>query len=852
MDRACGGQGDSSDSTECCPRVWSREGLLAFVGAALLAMLLWPAAWFEGQSIWSTDKVLALEPWQSEADLQGTYPHNAELGDQDVYIFPQLAFVQRHLHEHGELPLWNTGIYGGVPIDGNPQVALLYPFHLALLLFQSRDGPFSPWRLSLGLTWLGILRFVLCAVFAFLWLRRVGAGRFAAMCGAAFVAAGPYASLWRLHTPEQVFSLVPIAMYFVEGLLRQRGARSLVGLALTLGVSHLGGYPQTSMLFCAFVIVYVWLRAERGARSRPLFQVIIAGVFSGLMALPSLWPFLTYLAESGVGHLRAAMPLKPRPMSWAVVIGCGLAAWAALAYALRWSRARSKEPDAADKQVVLIGLVVAAAFWLAYLGGGDGQGLHLLFAEVTGHPVRELPYAALPGVLKPFIEVNQDHLGVLLVLLALAAPGLGGMRGLLVVVLIVGSAFPLLYQAVRVGMPLLEPSRVACLVPLIGGFLLAMSIESLASMATDERRARLARAARGIWGFALPGLVVTGFLAKHFFLGWPDAVALLVLALCAFGLAVPRWGVRLLGVLAAAFAIWPAYRFQPALTEAEVYPETKTIRFLKREAAKDPDLRVFCVDPGVFDGNALLVHGIPQTLGIDGMDPYNYLYLVLSLNYPGQVPPRRDAWTTSMFRLERPPFDLLSSRLVVARKGWVPPAHFKIVHETPTLVVAENPRAAPRVYVTGKVSTNILDVLERPPEDHVILTGGGVVASASPMQQGSARVVSRSLHEKVVATEIDGDGWLVVLDGHLRGWHATVDEQPAKHHAAFGAFRAVPVPSGVHEVRFVYRPTGFVAGWKIALASLIVLIAFVFLRRARVASRDHHSSSAPGGADDAE
>ena len=47
-------------------------------------MALWPAAWFEGKSIYSTDGVLSVEPWRSEAGLPGQYPYNGELGDHDL------------------------------------------------------------------------------------------------------------------------------------------------------------------------------------------------------------------------------------------------------------------------------------------------------------------------------------------------------------------------------------------------------------------------------------------------------------------------------------------------------------------------------------------------------------------------------------------------------------------------------------------------------------------------------------------------------------------------------------------------------------------------------------------------
>ena len=157
-------------------RLSRNDIVLAFLLPVLLAMLLWPAAFFEGKSIYATDLILAKEPWKTDLSLENKgYPYNPELGDLDDYFFPQLAFHVREMHENGVLPLWNPGIYSGVPVAGNPQMPLLNPFNLGLLLFQESGKPFSPFRLSLGLSWMGILRFGLCFAFAFLWLRRLRA-----------------------------------------------------------------------------------------------------------------------------------------------------------------------------------------------------------------------------------------------------------------------------------------------------------------------------------------------------------------------------------------------------------------------------------------------------------------------------------------------------------------------------------------------------------------------------------------------------------------------------------------------------------------------------------------------------
>ena len=71
---------------------------------------------------------------------------------------------------------------------------------------------------------------------------------------------------------------------------------------------------------------------------------------------------------------------------------------------------------------LLAGLAAAAAGILAALAGGDGQHAHLLLAGVSGHPVHAPPVTPV-GDQRAFIEINQDHLGLLLAVLLLAGWG---------------------------------------------------------------------------------------------------------------------------------------------------------------------------------------------------------------------------------------------------------------------------------------------------------------------------------------------------------------------------------------------------------------------------------------------
>ena len=78
------------------------------------------------------------------------------------------------------------------------------------------------------------------------------------------------------------------------------------------------------------------------------------------------------------------------------------------------------------------------------------------------------------------------------------------------------------------------------------------------------------------------------------------------------------------------------------------------------------------------------------------------------------------------------------------------------------------------------------------------------------------------------------DGYVVLADTFYGGWQATVDGQPVPILRANGVVRAVAVPAGAHEIRFVFRPADFAAGAALStVAALAGVLALVAWRRER-------------------
>ena len=707
------------------PGIFSREALLAFLAAILVSMALFPQAWFQGRSLYSTDLVLAREPWRTEwtapdPSSHGDLRYNPQLGDLNDYFFPQLAFAVRTRHEQGHWPLWNPEIYGGVSLIGNPQIPLWNPFIRVLPLFQETDRPFSAWRLSLGLTWTGMLRFVLCLGFAYLWLRRVGAGPWSAACVALFVGAGPYAALWRFSTPEQVFSLMPMVLYFLEGLRRRWHAPSLVGAGLAFGLSCLGGYPQTSLVLGLFLVPWFWVRCRAHGAQAGLGRLSVVLGLGVAMALPCWLPFVSYLGEAAVGEVRAASAAVAEHASWLP-----------------------------DPKALLV-----------------------------------------PNWVRIGIESHQVALGIPLLLLLVLGLWRGSrlLLGVIAVLLLLHLDFLPLSWLQRQLLPLLEPSRVAAVLPLLIAYAWFRADATLAG--------RIPTVMRASWSL----------------------IAVVVL-------------------------LWPGLGFHSALTEAEVYPRTATTDFLQEQHRKDPDLRIFQVDRGILDRNAPLVFDLPLTLGTDGMDPERYVLMVVHLLPEDRYGTPRTEWSTSLLRLDRPLFDQLATRLVLARKDQALPAHFRRLRTSGDLVVAEDPRAAPRAQLYSRALAFEEDryrLIDMPTDEAVILEGGVPPLPGPAMKQGHVEIRERSSDRLVIGSDADGASYLLLRDNLLGGWSATVDGEPAGILRANFAFRALVLPAGRHEVTFEFAPASY--SWGVLLALLSLVTMATMLAWGRISSR----SGSPG------
>jgi hypothetical protein len=274
----------------------------------------------------------------------------------------------------GEMSLWNPGIHAGVPSLANPQWGVLDPQVMFLGLLERLGGRQAFDR---GLAWLALGRLVAAGLGAWLLARALGLS----VSGSALVAltfqSSGFVVGWLGHSLGHVAPVLPWLLWTMERTAL-RGARwAPMGVSLAALLTWLGGHPETAF-FC-LAAAGLWAAriylTDRVAGRR-------VGLFLGLgvlLAAPSIFPFVEYLAHSGARAARQA--LEPAA-GWG--LGRGLRLITLVAFGIGLVRRSQGRRVLAGR--ILGGLMLVATLWLVTLRNGYGGRLLLLLPGVHGLP----------------------------------------------------------------------------------------------------------------------------------------------------------------------------------------------------------------------------------------------------------------------------------------------------------------------------------------------------------------------------------------------------------------------------------------------------------------------------------
>lgn len=198
----------------------------------------------------------------------------------------------------GHIPLWNPGIFGGLPYVAGMHGDIFYPTAWLRLVLP------TAFAMNLGF----VVHYVLAGFFAYLFLRKLKVTWAGSVGGGlAYQLSGVIASYVHPGHDGKLFvtALLPLALYALVHAMRDRRIEGYGLLAAAVGLSLLSPHPQMAqyMLIAAglFALYLTFGEAEeRALKARVAdLSAALAAVLVGFgIGAIQLWPFFEYIPFS--------------------------------------------------------------------------------------------------------------------------------------------------------------------------------------------------------------------------------------------------------------------------------------------------------------------------------------------------------------------------------------------------------------------------------------------------------------------------------------------------------------------------------------------------------------------------
>ncbi len=706
----------------------------------------------------------------------------ADGGDLGSFLFPTYYFVQQSL-KAGVWPLWNPHIYSGVPFAAEVQAGLFYPPHLLRFLLGGaityRD---MEWLVMGHIGWAGVTAYALA--------RGLKLNRYAAtLTAASFMFSDLFITHFGNLNLIGVVAWLPLALLGVHRYLTGGSLRWALGAGLALGVGSLLGHIQMTLFGLMTVGLWAgfWFVTEVSAWRRTWKRTVMAVALPTLVSVGVMAPML-------LPGLEIARFTSRSDWTYAQTVGFSLS------------------------PAQLIGMVIPGFF-------GRSPALHWgLWPRVeVGYIGVFTLILALTGVL-----LRRDRLTWLLA-------GLG----------LTSLAFSLgIYSIVHGWFTWLLPGLEQLRAPARFIFLLDLSIALLAGRGLQAMmgawHAKDARLVQGVWKLLRALFIITlavGVpLVYAALLLSNQADAGLLLRTSIVTIAVMHFWLLLTAGMALFFARkqgWMGSRTFAVLSIGLIFIDLASLGAYNDISEKDPTanftrpaiLDFLKSDPDLYridartdidafwQPDAALVHGLDDVWGV--ANPLSLAYY--------------ERYWNSMDSRSTDKYALLNVKYLLGKKDV--PLDWDVwelaFDGDPDLNVYRNRRFQPRAHLLGRTRVvpdqdAALAALHDPdfqPLSEVILEEGRVLDGPG----GNADISSWEANRVLIQTQSDGPGALLVAQAWYPGWEASIDGGPWQPVLrADGAFQAVLLPPGDHQVTLRFRSPRQTWGLGVALVTLLL------------------------------
>jgi hypothetical protein len=777
-------------------------------------------------------------PFRSQATQDLTPYFNGIQGDVWRACEPWHIY-QYAAAQSGQFPLWNPHIFCGFPFHGNAQSATLSPFHWIYFVVHPRWATGAVAALKL---WV--------AAFATCWLAlRLSMTPLASFLAGAVWMLSAFNVRWLLWPLASATVWLPVMLLVLDALVEAPSWRrvGLAGLAAT--VLQLSGHPECQFyvgVLCGLYVLLrvVWLKTTPKQKALRVLLGLAAHVLGLAGAAISLAPFIEQMHDSMDWRESTHAPqyLPVEGLLGAIAPDHFGRPRAGRIY---YNRLNVNYIEA-GLYIGLIPLALAGTALLRVLGQPRqmlnaplgcaaaifGSWLLLCGAIVLGLPgitpiVRGLPLFSKSDTLRLLFGVQFACAMLAGIAWTWISQRPGRITGWSLVVMSGGFAVILAALLLIPEIPGLyshrEGLRVLWTDPTTPSPLQHRSLRTLVSFI-----------------FALMGVLWAAMCVQSIRIRHGEAPSRFVAATVVL---------LVLGDLG-----WVAYGFNPIVPSSVVFPEAPDS--LRRVAANLRDGRMIATDE-ILAPNLAMVYGFRDLRGYDFPIDMRWARLFNRLGWIGQKASITLLPRDHVIPCVRPQLqsvldkcavrflytNVRSDKLGVCSEDDEQselPVWPLVQYGPGEDAVYQNPTAYARAYFARQATeadpeTALAAVLDTAHDlrEHSFVEGlwEPIQVSGVPGPLGSVVFEKDGADEVILRTTSEAPALLVLSDRYDPAWQVEIDRSAARPLRTNYLFRGVVVPAGEHTVRWFYRPASFVWGQRISAATLVVLVAFLFMPR---------------------
>ena len=745
----------------------------------LLATLIYLPA-LTGRIPFPRDLVLQFPAWGGMTHSEN-WKYYADIGDLITAFYPARAFTARAIHE-GSLPLWNPYLLGGTPFLASPQSSLFYPPNF---LYYILPLP-AAWTLCL------MLRVFLSGVFMTLFTRRIGGSEKGSIfSGLAFTLCG-FLTGWQGQPMDDSATWLPLMCYAVLCLETERSPRWIALAAFAFAMPVLAGHPETT---AHVTLVTTALAAVTWISSRFRFQFAwrfaVSGILAGALASIQIIPTWEWLRQMP-GALDSRWPTLARHQ---------VLAWV--------SRDIFRSPNSAG---ILIPVATAYIGMITLLCAPFGllhrAKKHSLFLATLTVAALAIAYGVEP--MHSFVS----HVPVLAGLkndrmVFLASFGIAGLAGL---------GISLLEEEFG----LVQRNRLAAL---------ALLMIVSAAVFVFVYKLRLATGTR------------IDFIHRPSFSRTMLIVGILALLLRLYGgLNASRFSTIALAILAFDLVTF-SYGYTGFAAGDDIFPQTSIFRFLARNA--DPATSRVVQIADAYSANASSMYGLASADGYEvRLTPWHRTF---SLDYNENMGDGIAFTGRRLLEFNDRRLDMLNVKYVVLASGspefarLKSTARFSLAYNDGYTAAFENKTVLPRAFMVPVKGVTAFPAIDDQivffrnsgfnPQQQFTVSQLPAVLKEPGEEPGSGLPLTRSV--EIVGSHVNDielrastpeTSVLILSQTYYPGWKALVDGQRTDVFQVDLSLMGVRIPTGLHDVQFLFRPTSFQIGAVLSFASAIVLL----------------------------